>query len=74
MSLFNSDSTCLRFVCKVVFTDCTVVSCCSWLVSLPDFTRMVWTTDSNLERVAFKDCFKPLGLASEEETDVWDGS
>ena len=56
----------------VVFTDCTVVSCC-WLLSFPDFTLMAWTTDSNLERVVFKEGFTSLGL-SEEETEVWDGS
>ena len=76
MSLFNSDSTCLRSVCMVVFTDYTVVSCCYcwWLLSFPDFIRMAWTTDSNLERVVFKEGFtSPMGLA-EEETEVWDGS
>jgi hypothetical protein len=31
---------------------------------------MAWTTDSNFERVVFKEGFKSLGLAEEEETEV----
>jgi hypothetical protein len=56
----------------VVFTDCTVVSCCYWLLSFPDFIRMAWTTDSSLQRVVFKEVLTWLGL--EEVEDETDGS